>query len=96
MNDYFVVVWDILIKGKIGEIYLIGVDGEMNNKDVLEMIFELMGQFKDVYDVVKDCFGYDLCYVIDLIKLCMELGWQLEFIDFWFGLKVMIDWYMDY
>ncbi|MFM9785389.1 GDP-mannose 4,6-dehydratase, partial [Streptomyces scabiei] len=53
-NDHSAAVWDILNKGKIGETYLIGADGEMNNKDVLEMILELMGQPKDAYDVVKD------------------------------------------
>ncbi|WP_349624091.1 GDP-mannose 4,6-dehydratase, partial [Lactiplantibacillus plantarum] len=52
-NDHSAAVWDILTKGKIGETYLIGADGEMNNKDVLEMILELMGQPKDAYDVVK-------------------------------------------
>lgn len=43
INDYFLVVWLILIKGRIGEIYLIGVDGEEDNKIVMELILEMMG-----------------------------------------------------
>ncbi|WP_349612456.1 dTDP-glucose 4,6-dehydratase [Lactiplantibacillus plantarum] len=95
-NDHSAAVWDILTKGKIGETYLIGADGEMNNKDVLEMILELMGQPKDAYDVVKDRPGHDLRYAIDSTKLRMELGWQPEFTDFRSGLKATIDWYTDH
>ena len=36
-------VWDILTKGRMGETYLIGADGEKNNITVLRMILEAMG-----------------------------------------------------
>ena len=43
-DDHSSAVLAILDKGRIGETYLIGADGEKNNKDVVELILELMGQ----------------------------------------------------
>ncbi len=43
-DDHSSAVLTILDKGEIGETYLIGADGEKNNKDVVELILELMGQ----------------------------------------------------
>lgn len=95
-GDHSRAVWDILTKGRIGETYLIGADGEMNNKDVLEMILEMMDQPKDAYDVVKDRPGHDLRYAIDSSKLRNELGWEPKYTDFREGLKETIDWYRDH
>ena len=39
-NDHSTGVWAILTKGRIGETYLIGADGEKNNKEVLELILK--------------------------------------------------------
>ncbi len=74
-NDHSSAVLTILEKGSIGETYLIGADGEKNNKDVVELILELMGQPRDAYDHVTDRPGHDLRYAIDSTKLRNELGW---------------------
>lgn len=85
----------ILMKGRIGETYLIGADGERNNRDVLEMLLELMGQPKGAYDRVKDRAGHDLRYAIDSSKLREELGWIPQFTDFRDGLAETIKWYTE-
>ena len=78
-NDHSTGVWAILTKGRIGETYLIGADGEKNNKEVLELILEKMGQPKDAYDHVTDRAGHDLRYAIDSTKLREELGWEPQY-----------------
>lgn len=95
-NDHSRAVWTILTKGKIGETYLIGANGEKNNKEVLELILELMGKSADDYDVVKDRPGHDMRYAIDSTKLREELGWKPEYTDFKTGLKHTIDWYTEH
>lgn len=95
-NDHSSGVWAILTKGKIGETYLIGADGEENNKHVLELILELMGKDKNDYDHVNDRPGHDLRYAIDSTKLREELGWQPEFTNFRDGLADTIKWYQDH
>lgn len=92
-NDHSSAVWLILSKGKIGETYLIGADGEADNKTVIELILELMGQSKDAYDHVNDRPGHDLRYAIDSTKLRKELGWKPEFTNFHDGLADTIKWY---
>ena len=75
---------------------MIGADGEKNNKEVLELILEKIGQPKDAYDRVTDRAGHDLRYAIDSTKLREELGWEPQFTNFESGLEETIKWYTDH
>ncbi|APF35082.1 dTDP-glucose 4,6-dehydratase [Microbacterium paludicola] len=94
-DDHSSAVLTILDRGVIGETYLIGADGEKDNKTVVELILALTGNPTDAYDHVTDRPGHDLRYAIDSTKLRTELGWTPRYQDFEAGLKATIDWYRD-
>lgn len=95
VDDHNAAVWAIIDRGRIGETYLIGADGEQSNRDVLELILELMDRPRDWYDRVTDRAGHDLRYAIDATALRDELGWRPAYTDLRSGLVQTIAWYAE-
>jgi len=93
VDDHNAAVLLILEKGVAGETYLIGADGEKNNRQVVELILELMGETAGGYEYVNDRPGHDVRYAIDSSKLRRELGWAPTFGNFAEGLAATIEWY---
>lgn len=92
-DDHSSAVLAILERGQIGETYLIGADGEKNNKEVVELLLQIMGRDAGDYDHVADRPGHDLRYAIDSTRLRGELGWKPAYGDFEQGLAATVDWY---
>ena len=92
-DDHSSAVLAILERGRIGETYLIGADGEQSNLDVVRMLLGLAGRDADDFDHVTDRAGHDLRYAIDSTKLRTELGWTPQWSDFESGLAQTIEWY---
>lgn len=94
-DDHSSAVWTILEKGRIGETYLIGADGEKSNVDVVRAILRHFGRPDDDIEWVTDRAGHDRRYAIESGKLRSELGWEPKYQDFDKGLAATIAWYQE-
>ena len=95
VDDHNSGVWAIVDKGRSGETYLIGADGEETNRSVVQAILRELGEPEDAFDLVRDRPGHDRRYAIDSSKLRTQLGWQPQYADFAAGLRATIDWYRE-
>jgi dTDP-glucose 4,6-dehydratase len=95
VEDHSSAVAAILERGRIGETYLIGADGELSNRTVVEKLLVQVGQSPDAYDLVTDRPGHDLRYAIDSGKLRREVGWTPRYGDFDAGLAATVRWYRE-
>ncbi|MFD1812032.1 dTDP-glucose 4,6-dehydratase [Rhodococcus gannanensis] len=93
VDDHNRAVWDVLERGRIGQTYLIGADGEQDNRSVIAALLDIFGRAPDEFDHVPDRPGHDLRYAIDSTLLRTELGWQPRYRDFRAGLEATVEWY---
>jgi dTDP-glucose 4,6-dehydratase len=103
VRDHCTAVWKIMKQGKRGETYNIGGNTEMENIRIVEMICDILDEYKkdkgnqsrrDLITLVKDRPGHDRRYAIDFKKIKDELGWTpKESLES--GLRKTIKWYLD-
>jgi len=92
VDDHNAGVEAIIKKGRIGETYCLGGNGEMSNIDITKKILKIMGLGEEMIEYVEDRKGHDLRYAIDFSKAQKELGWE-PMISFDQGLRDTIEWY---
>jgi dTDP-glucose 4,6-dehydratase len=95
-EDHSSAVLTILQRGRIGETYLVGADGERSNLDVVRAILRHFGRAEDDIEWVTDRAGHDRRYAIESGKLRTELGWRPVYADFEAGLAGTIAWYQEH
>jgi dTDP-glucose 4,6-dehydratase len=96
VDDHSAALLTILQRGRIGETYLVGADGERTNLDMVRALLRLMDRPEDDVELVADRVGHDQRYAIEPGKLRLELGWQPRYFDLDLGLAQTIGWYRDH
>lgn len=102
VRDHAQALWTVLTTGKIGETYNIGGHNEWANIRIVEIICDLVDEFKPnlggqtrkLITFVKDRPGHDRRYAIDAEKIRRELGW-LPAHKFEEGIRETVRWYID-
>jgi dTDP-glucose 4,6-dehydratase len=93
VDDHNDAVVAIIEQGRIGQTYLIGADGEQNNREIIRILLEVMDKPADWFEHVNDRPGHDMRYAIDSSKLRAETDWRPRYADLHDGLRQTVDWY---
>ncbi|HYL74246.1 MAG TPA: dTDP-glucose 4,6-dehydratase [Bryobacteraceae bacterium] len=92
VEDHCRAILAILEKGRDGEIYNIGGNRLLPNKDVVDRILASTGKPSSLITYVTDRPGHDRRYALSSEKLTRETGWSPQ-MDFERGLTATVDWY---
>ncbi|MEV4708091.1 dTDP-glucose 4,6-dehydratase [Actinoplanes sp. NPDC049316] len=84
----------VLQQGRPGEIYHIGGNEELTNRDLTELLLEACGAGWDQVHHVEDRKGHDRRYALDDTRIREELGYRPQ-VDFREGLAETVQWYRD-
>lgn len=84
----------VLERGREGEIYNIGGDGERTNLEITEMVLTVLGKPKSLIRFVTDRPGHDRRYAIDFSKIKRDLGWSPIY-PLPEGLEQTVRWYTE-
>jgi dTDP-glucose 4,6-dehydratase len=95
VEDHCDAIWTVLRNGKPGEVYNIGGNNELTNRQLVTKILEAMGKTWDEgVQQVKDRPGHDRRYAIDASKIKRDLGWEPSH-RFDEAIRTTIQWYRD-
>jgi len=102
VRDHAEALWQVLTRGRVGETYNIGGHNEWANLRIVELICDLIDEFKPelggrsrrLITFVKDRPGHDRRYAIDAGKIQRELGWTPAH-SFESGIRETVRWYLD-
>ena len=84
-------ILQILEKGRIGEVYNLGSNEELQNLDVVKFILKILGASTNRIEFVKDRPGHDLRYRLNSRKIFKETGWKKK-IKFQHGIRLTVQW----
>ena len=98
VEDHCVAIDEVFHNGKIGEIYNVGGDKELNNLELANKICDILDELKPKttkyskqLTFVEDRKGHDFRYAVDFSKIHNELNWNPT-TDFEGKLRETIKW----
>lgn len=91
VKDNFGAIQTLIEKGEPGEVYNISSGCDKQNIEVLETIFEIMKQGKELVEYVEDRKGHDRRYSVNCDKI-KDLGWEPQY-TFEDALAHTVGWY---
>ncbi|GAB6072651.1 dTDP-glucose 4,6-dehydratase [Venenivibrio stagnispumantis] len=94
VSDCADAVFEIIQKGKIGEIYNVGSGEERKNIDVVKSILNILKKPESLITFVKDRPGHDFRYSLNTDKIEKEIGWKAK-IKFEEGIEKTVKWYLE-
>jgi dTDP-glucose 4,6-dehydratase len=94
VEDHCLALELCLFKGKVGEVYNIGADNEINNLKIAEKIAKYFKKDKSVFEFISDRPGHDRRYAIDCRKIKQELGWKPKY-NFEKAFNETVTWYLN-
>jgi dTDP-glucose 4,6-dehydratase len=103
VRDHAEALWQVLLRGKTGEVYNIGGHNEWPNLRIVELICDLIDEFqphrdgpaRQLIQFVKDRPGHVRRFAIDAGKIERELGWNPGY-TFERGSRETVRWYLDH
>ena len=101
VRDHAEALWQVLTRGRCGEVYNVGGNNEWANLRIVETICDLFdelapavgGGSRKLITFVKDRPGHDRRYAIDAGKIRDELGWTPAY-TFERGIRETVQWYL--
>lgn len=94
VQDHCGAIDTIIHKGKIGETYCVGGNGEKTNMELVSTILKFMCRDESWIEYVEDRKGHDMRYAINFSKIKNELGWEPQ-ITFEEGIEKTIKWFQE-
>ena len=82
VTDHVEAIYQVVIKGKNRNAYLVGADNEYENIEIAKKICEIFDKLyktknsKKLISFIKDRQGHDFRYAINNHKICKDIGWK--------------------
>ncbi|HEY8368354.1 MAG TPA: dTDP-glucose 4,6-dehydratase [Thermodesulfobacteriota bacterium] len=92
VEDHCRGLYAALTRGRPGEVYNFGGDGERTNLDITRMILRLVGRDERLITHVRDRKNHDRRYAINSAKARRDLGWAPRY-TLATGLPATVEWY---